>query len=52
MDSVLEAFSRNPTDGTFTVLAFQLAAFTQVSERSFPLVQTVITGARTGLPVA
>ena len=29
MDSDLEAFSRNPTDGSFAVLAFQLAAFTK-----------------------
>ena len=28
MDSDLEAFSRNPTDGSFAVLTFQLAAFT------------------------
>ena len=27
MDSDFEAFSRNPTDGSFAVLAFQLAAF-------------------------
>ena len=26
-DSDLEAFSRNPTDGSFAVLAFQLATF-------------------------
>ena len=29
MDSDLEAFNRNPTDGSFAVLAFQLAAFTK-----------------------
>ena len=29
MDSDSEAFSRNPTDGSFAVLAFQLAAFTK-----------------------
>ena len=29
MDSDLEAFSRNPTRGSFAVLAFQLAAFTK-----------------------
>ena len=29
MDSDVEAFSRNPTDGSFAVLAFQLATFTK-----------------------
>ena len=29
MDSDLEAFSRNPADGSFAVIAFQLAAFTK-----------------------
>jgi len=29
MDSDSEAFIRNPTDGSFAVLAFQLAAFTK-----------------------
>ena len=29
MDSDLGAFSRNPTDGSFAVLAFQLAAFAE-----------------------
>ena len=29
MDSDLEAFSRNPTDGSFAVLASQLATFTK-----------------------
>ena len=28
MDSDLEAFSHNPTDGSFAALAFQLTAFT------------------------
>ena len=28
MDSDLEAFSRNPTHGSFAAIAFQLAAFT------------------------
>ena len=28
MDSYLEAFNRNPTDGSFEALAFRLAAFT------------------------
>ena len=28
MDSDLEAFSHNPTDGSFTALAFQLTVFT------------------------
>eukprot|EP00013_Stygamoeba_regulata_P019384 CAMPEP_0177648468 /NCGR_PEP_ID=MMETSP0447-20121125/10844_1 /TAXON_ID=0 /ORGANISM="Stygamoeba regulata, Strain BSH-02190019" /LENGTH=54 /DNA_ID=CAMNT_0019151111 /DNA_START=429 /DNA_END=594 /DNA_ORIENTATION=- len=28
MDSGLEAFSRNPTDGSFAALAFQPTAFT------------------------
>ena len=27
MDSDLEAFSRNPTDGSFATLAFQLVGF-------------------------
>lgn len=29
MDSNLEAFSRNPTDGSFEAIAFQLAAVTK-----------------------
>ena len=29
MDFDLDAFSRNPTDGSFAVFAFQLAAFTK-----------------------
>ena len=29
MDSNLEAFNRNPTEGSFEALAFQLAAFTE-----------------------
>ena len=29
MDSYLEAFNRNPTDGSFAVFAFQLAAYTK-----------------------
>ena len=35
MDSGLEAFSRNPTDGSFAVLAFQLAAFTKYLNEVF-----------------
>ena len=35
MDSDLEAFSRNPTDGSFAVLAFQLAAFTKYMNEVF-----------------
>ena len=35
MDSNLEAFSRNPTDGSFAVLAFQLAAFTKYLNEVF-----------------
>ena len=35
MDSDLEAFSRNPTDGSFAVLAFQLAAFTKYLNEVF-----------------
>ena len=35
MDSGLEAFSRNPTDGSFAVLAFQLAAFTKYLNELF-----------------
>ena len=34
-DSDLEAFSRNPTDGSFAVLAFQLAAFTKYLNEVF-----------------
>ena len=34
MDSDFEAFSRNPTDGSFAVLAFQLAAFSGSSRSS------------------
>ena len=29
IDSDLEAFNRNPTDGSFTILDYQLAAFTK-----------------------
>ena len=35
MDSDLEALSRNPTDGSFAVLAFQLAAFTKYLNEVF-----------------
>ena len=35
MDSDLEAFSRNPTNGSFAVLAFQLAAFTKYLSEVF-----------------
>ena len=35
MDSDLEAFSRNPTDGSFAVLAFQLATFTKYLNEVF-----------------
>ena len=34
-DSDLEAFSRNPADGSFTALAFQLAAFTKYLNEVF-----------------
>ena len=34
-DSDLEAFSRNPTDDSFAVLAFQLAAFTKYLNEVF-----------------
>ena len=36
MDSDLEAFSRNPTDGSFAILNFQLAAFTKYLNEMFP----------------
>ena len=35
MDSDLEAFSRNPADDSFAVLAFQLAAFTKYLNEVF-----------------
>ena len=35
MDSDLEAFSRNPADGSFAVIAFQLAAFTKYLNEVF-----------------
>lgn len=35
MDSDLEAFSHNPTDGSFAALAFQLTAFTNYLNRRF-----------------
>ena len=35
MDSDLEAFSRNPTDGSFVALAFQLATFTKYLNEVF-----------------
>ena len=35
MDSDLEAFSRNPTDGSFAVLAFQLTALTNYLDELF-----------------
>ena len=35
MDSDLEAFSRNPTDGSFVVLAFQLTTLTKYLNEVF-----------------
>ena len=35
MDSDLEAFSHNPTDGSFTALAFQLTVFTNYLNQLF-----------------
>ena len=35
MDSDLEAFSHNPTDDSFVVLAFQLATFTKYLNEVF-----------------
>ncbi len=35
MDSDLEAFSHNPTDGSFTALAFQLTVFTNYLIQGF-----------------
>ena len=35
MDSDLEAFSRNPADGSFAALASQLAAFTKYLNEVF-----------------
>ena len=35
MDSDLEAFSRNPTDDSFVVLAFQLATLTKYLNEVF-----------------
>ena len=35
MDSDLEAFSRNPTDGSLAELAFQLTAFTKYLNKVF-----------------
>ena len=35
MDSDLEAFSHNPTDGSFAPLAFQLNAFTNYLNQRF-----------------
>ena len=35
MDSGLEAFNRYPTDGSFAVLAFQLAALTKYANKEF-----------------
>ena len=35
MDSDLEAFSRNPADGSFAVLASQLATFTKYLNEVF-----------------
>ena len=34
-DSDLEAFNRNPTDGSFTTVAFQLTAFTKYLNEVF-----------------
>ena len=35
MDSELEAFSRNPTSGSFAAIAFQLATFTKYLNEMF-----------------
>lgn len=35
MDSDLEAFSHNPTDGSFAALTFQLTAFTNYLNQRF-----------------
>jgi hypothetical protein len=35
MDSDLEAFSHNPTDGSFTALVFQLTVFTNYLNQLF-----------------
>jgi hypothetical protein len=35
MDSDLEAFSRDPTDGSFAAIAAQLAAFTKYLNEVF-----------------
>lgn len=35
MDSDLEAFNRNPTDGSFTVIGYPLAAFTKYLNEVF-----------------
>ena len=35
MDSDLEAFSRNPTDGSFATIAFQLTTFTKYLNEVF-----------------
>jgi hypothetical protein len=35
MDSDLEAFSRNPTDGSFAILAIQLMALTKYLNELF-----------------
>ena len=47
MDSDLEAFSRNPTDGSFAVLTSQLAAFTKYLKM---LAGKVFTGGRSQGP--
>ena len=51
MDSDLEGFRRNPTDGSFAKLAVQQTACTEISERNVPLVLTSITVAVTISPV-
>ncbi len=43
MDSGLEAFSHNPTDGSFTALPMFRQLYYQLSEPTVPLVQSGIT---------
>ena len=50
MDSDLEGFRRNPTDGSFAKLA-ETKKSTEISERNVPLVLTSITVAVTISPV-
>ena len=47
MDSGLEAFSRNPTHGSFSALTFQSTEFDQLCEPTVPLVLNWITVAAT-----